>query len=67
MKKITGCIDVRALGRYDFEFYVPDDTTDEEIKTKVEDKCDYFIYYDVENGYKKVTEMVTKYVKEGDF
>ena len=25
MLKVTGCIDVRALGHYDFEFYVQDD------------------------------------------
>ena len=48
MKKVSGCIDVRALGHYDFEFYVDDDATNEEIKKKVEDACDYYINYDVE-------------------
>ena len=67
MKKIMGCIDVRALGRYDFEFFVPDDTTEEEIKTKVEDYCDYYISYSVEEGYKEITETITRYEKEGDF
>lgn len=64
MKKISGCIDVRALGRYDFEFYVDDDATDEEIAEKVNDTCDYYISYDVEPGYRKeiITEEV--YVKE---
>lgn len=34
-EKVSGCIDVRALGHYDFEFYVDDNTTDEEIKKKL--------------------------------
>ena len=51
MKKVTGCIDVRALGHYDFQFYVEDDATDEEIKEKVEEVCDYYIDYNVEEGY----------------
>lgn len=57
MKKVTGCIDVRALGCYDFEFYVDDNATDEEIKAKVEDICDYYIHYDVEAGYEEYTEV----------
>ena len=59
MKKVTGCIDVRALGHQDFYFYVDDNATDEEIKQKVEDVCDYYIDYDVEEGYEEVTETVT--------
>ena len=53
MKKVSGCIDVRALGHYDFEFYVDDNATDEEIKKKVDDVCDYYISYDVEEGYEE--------------
>ena len=59
MKKVTGCIDVRALGHYDFDFYVDDNATDEEIKQKVEEACNYYINYDVEEGYEEVTETVT--------
>lgn len=62
MKKVSGCIDVRALGRFDFEFYVEDDATDEEIEEKVNDACDYYISYSIEPGYKK--EMQEVYVKE---
>lgn len=62
MKKVSGCIDVRALGHYDWEFYVEDDATEEEIKQQVEDKCDYYISYDVEDGYEAV--QVTKYRKK---
>lgn len=60
MKKVSGCIDVRALGCHDFEFYVEDDMTDDEIKKMVEDKCDYYIDYDVEDGYEAVQEIVYK-------
>ena len=59
MKKVTGYIDVRALGCYDFSFYVDDNATDEEINQKVEDVCNYYIDYDVEEGYEEVTETVT--------
>lgn len=60
MKKVSGCIDVRALGCYDFEFYIEDDMTDDEIKNKVDDVCDYYIHYDVEDGYEAVQETVYK-------
>ena len=59
MKKVTGYIDVRALGRQDFDFYVDDNATDEEIEQKVEEACNYYINYDVEEGYEEVTETVT--------
>ena len=59
MKKVTGCIDVSALGHYDFDFYVDDNATDDEIKQKVEEACNYYINYDVEEGYEEVTETVT--------
>lgn len=62
MKKVSGCIDVRALGRYDFEFFVEDNATDEQIAQMVEDECNYYIHYDVETGYKK--RMVEEYYKE---
>ena len=58
MKKVSGCINVRALGCYNFEFYVEDDMTDDEIKKEIEDECDYYIHYDVEAGYEAVQETV---------
>ena len=61
MKRIKGCIYVRALGQHYFEFYVDDNTTDEEIKRRVEDVCDYYIDYNVEDGYEEYTE--TRYRK----
>lgn len=65
MKKVTGYISVRPLGCYDFEFYVDDDCTNEEIKEKVDDVCQCDIWYDVESGYKK--RMVEEYYKERDY
>ena len=43
MKKVSGYIYVRALGQYDFEFYVEDNATKEEIKKQVEDVANYYI------------------------
>jgi hypothetical protein len=57
MKKVSGYIDVRALGCYDFEFYVDDNATKEEIQKKVDEVCDYCINYDVEEGYEEYTEV----------
>ena len=64
MKKVSGYISVRALGCYDFEFYVEDNATDEEIKKKVDETCDCSMHYDVEEGYEAV--QVTEYVKRSD-
>ena len=50
MKKVTGYISVRALGSYDFEFFVPDDTSDEEIQRLVEERKDMSCNYDVDGG-----------------
>jgi len=63
MKKVSGSISVRALGHYDFEFYVDDNVTAEEIKKKVDEVCDYDISYDVEPGYEEYTEV--RYRKKG--
>lgn len=62
MKKVKGYIYVRALGEYNWEFYVPDDATDEEIKEQVEEICNYDIDYAVEDGYEEYTE--TRYRKK---
>lgn len=57
MKKVSGYIYVRALGEYNFEFYVDDNATDEEIKEKVDEVCNYSIDYNVEDGYEEYTEV----------
>ena len=64
MKKVSGYVSVRALGCYDFEFYVDDNATDEEIKQKVNDHIQLSSYYTVEEGYEEYTEI--KYRKKSD-
>lgn len=61
MKKVSGYISVRALGCYDYEFYVDDDATDEEIEQKVAE-CEQLSHsYNVEEDYEAYTE--TRYRK----
>ncbi|MFR3159562.1 MAG: hypothetical protein ACLTOK_15030 [Anaerobutyricum soehngenii] len=61
MKKVSGYISVRALGCYDYEFFVDDNATDEEIKQKVAE-CEQMSHdYSVEEGYESYTE--TRYRK----
>lgn len=57
MKKVSGYVSVRALGTYDFEFYVDDDATDDEIQQKVNEKMDISHHYDVEEGYESYIEI----------
>lgn len=65
MKKVSGYISVRPLGCYDFEFYVDDNATEEEIEQKVDDVCEYYRYYDIEEGYEEYTEV--RYRKKSDW
>lgn len=62
MKRVKGYISTRPLGCYDFEFFVEDDATDEEIKATVEDMVELSMDYSVEGGY--VAEQQTVYRKK---
>lgn len=63
MKKVSGYISVKALGCYDYEFFVDDSTTDEEIEQMVNDRIMMSSYYDVEEGYEEYTAVY--YSKRG--
>lgn len=65
MKKISGYVSVRALGCYDFEFYVDDNVTNEEIEKMVEEAMQIKHHYTVEEGYEEYTEV--SYRKKGDY
>lgn len=65
MKKVTGYVSVRPLGCYDFEFYVEDNATDEEIQERIDTMCGVSQYYNVEEGYEEYTEV--SYRKKSDF
>lgn len=62
MKRVTGYISARPLGDYDFEFFVEDSVTDQEIKQKVEDMLEFSMDYEVEEGY--IAEQKTVYRKK---
>ena len=53
MKKVSGYISVRPLGSYDFEFFVEDSTTEEEIKIMVDNEIELYMDYKIEEGYKR--------------
>lgn len=53
MKKVSGYISVRPLGSYDFEFFVEDSTTEEEIKRMVDNEIELYMDYKIEEGYKR--------------
>lgn len=65
MKKITGYVSVRPLGSYDFEFYVDDNTTDEEIQRMIDDELELSQGYEVEEGY--IKEQTVTYRKKYDW
>lgn len=62
MKKVSGYISVKALGCYDYEFFVDDNTTDEEIEQMINDRIMMSANYDIEEGYEEYTEV--KYRKK---
>ena len=62
MKRVTGYISTRPLGSYDFELFVEDSVTDQEIKQKVEDMLEFSMDYQVEEGY--IAEQQTVYRKK---
>lgn len=66
MKKVSGYVSVRALGCYDYEFYVDDNTTDEEIAQKVREYEQLSHHYDVEEGYEAYTEVVYRKKDEAE-
>ena len=61
MKRVSGYISVRALGTYEYEFFVDDNATDEEIAEKVKEYEQLAHSYNVEEGYESYVE--TKYRK----
>lgn len=65
MKKVSGSLGARPIGDFDFEFYVPEDMTDDQIKKEIKSKYECYIYFDTEDGYEEVTETVTRYEKKG--
>lgn len=67
MKKVNGWIDVRALGRYDFTFFVDDETSEKEIEKMVDDRCDFYTGYNVDPGYIAETKTETIYRKKEEW
>ncbi len=64
MKKVSGYINARPLGEFKFEFYVPEDMTDEQIEEKIKDEHECYISFKTEDGYEEITETVTRYEKK---
>lgn len=57
MRRVIGHVSCRAFGRYDFDFYVNDNTSDEEIKKEVDEMTAPFVHYEIEDGYEECTKV----------
>lgn len=57
MKKVTGYVDVKPFGCYDFEFYVDENATVEDIREKIDESIEINMHYHIEEGYTKYTEI----------
>lgn len=57
MKKVTGYASVRPLGCYDFEFFVEDNATKEEIEREIDKQVQYCINYHIEEGFVAETQV----------
>lgn len=62
MKRVRGYISVRPIGCYNFDFYVEDDATDDDIKKSIDNEIQMSFNYTVEGGYKK--RIVEEYYKD---
>lgn len=65
MKKVKFRTGIRALGDYEDEFFVEDNVSEKEILYMIKDKCEYYLLYDVEEGYH--AEQKTVYVKDDEW
>ncbi len=63
MKRVSGFICASPLGEFNFEFYVPENMTDEQIREEIKDKYECYIHFETEDGYEEITETVTRYEK----
>lgn len=64
MKKVSGYINARPLGEFDFEFYVPENMSDEQIEEEIKKKYECYIHFETEDGYEEITETITRYEKK---
>ena len=64
MKKVSGYIYARPLGEFNFEFFVSEDMTDKQIEEVIKDRYECYIHFETEDGYKEITETITRYEKE---
>ena len=66
MKRVKGYFSIKPIKADKFDFYVTDDTTDEQIKQILNDRCEVntkaFLHYVVKDGYKKLHKV--KYTKQ---
>lgn len=64
MKKVSGYVHARPIGEFNFEFYVPEDTTHEQIRDVIKHRYECYITFETEDGYEEITGTVTRYEKK---
>lgn len=72
MKRVRAYVYGRPFGGYNFEFFVPEDMTDDQIRKEIKKRCTYthtedgplLMSFDTEDGYEEVTETITRYEKK---
>ena len=66
MKKVSAYVSARPLGCHNFEFYVDDNATDEEIQEMIYESMELSHGYSVEEGYEEYTKVCYR-KKRGEY
>lgn len=58
MRRVKGWFSCRPIGCFDYDFFVDDDTSYEEIERKIDDMLEISSFFEVEDGYEAYNEII---------